>query len=41
MGRIENPALILPLLPPNGTRKLEDSAVELVSSAARLAGKLA
>lgn len=40
MDRIENPNLMEPLLPPSGTRKLEDLAVDLVSCAARLAGKL-
>lgn len=41
MERIENPKLMEPLLPPDGTRRLEDLAVELVACAARLAGKLA
>lgn len=40
MERIEIPALMEPMLPPEGTRVLEDLAVELVSCAARLAGKL-
>ena len=41
MERIEKPALMEPLLPPDGIRQLEDSAVELVACASRLAGKLA
>jgi Fic family protein len=40
MERIEKPELMEPLLPPDGTRRLEDLAVELVSCSARLAGKL-
>lgn len=41
MERIENPALMEPLLPEEGNRILEDLAIELVASAAKLAGKLA
>jgi hypothetical protein len=40
MERLENPRLMEPLLPPEGTRVLEDLAVELASVAAALAGKL-
>jgi Fic family protein len=40
MELLENPNLMEPLLPPEGTRVLEDLAVELVSAAAGLAGKL-
>ena len=40
MERLENPRLMEPLLPPEGTRLLEDLAVELASVAAALAGKL-
>ncbi len=40
MDRIENPDLMEPLLPPDGARRLEDLAVELVSCSAALAGKL-
>ena len=40
MERIDNPRLMDPALPPDGTRRLEDSAVELASVAAGLAGKL-
>jgi hypothetical protein len=38
--RIDNPRLMDPALPPDGTRRLEDSAVELASASAGLAGKL-
>ena len=34
MERIDNPRLMDPALPPDGTRRLEDSAVELASVAA-------
>lgn len=40
MERLENPRLMEPLLPPEGTRVLEDLAIELASVAAALAGKL-
>lgn len=40
MNRLDNPRLMEPLLPPEGTKVLEDLAVELVSAAAGLAGKL-
>lgn len=40
MERLDNPHLMEPMLPPDGTRRLEDLAVELASSAAGLAGKL-
>jgi Fic family protein len=39
MDRIEIPSLMEPLLPPDGTRVLEDLAIELVARAASLAGK--
>jgi Fic family protein len=41
MDIIEKPGLMEPLLPAEGTRSLEDLAVDLVARAARLAGKLA
>ena len=41
MERIEKSNLIEPLLPPDGVRKLEDLAVELVACTSRLACKLA
>lgn len=40
MDRIEIPALMEPLLPPEGTRVLDDLAIELTSAAAGLAGKI-
>ena len=40
MERIEKPELMEPLLPPDGTRRLEDLAVELVARDASLSGKL-
>ena len=40
MERLDNPRLMEPLLPPEGTKVLEDLAVELVSATAGLAGKL-
>lgn len=40
MNRLDNPRFMEPLLPPEGTKVLEDLAVELVSAAAGLAGKL-
>lgn len=40
MERLDNPCLMEPLLPPEGTRALDDLAVELASAAAALAGKL-
>jgi len=40
IDRIEIPFLMEPLLPPEGTRVLEDLAIELTSAAAGLAGKL-
>lgn len=41
MERIEDPILMEPLLPPSGTRELEDLAVELIQHTSKLAGKLA
>lgn len=41
MDCIKIPALMEPLLPPDGVRQLEDLAVDLITHAARLAGKLA
>jgi Fic family protein len=40
MDRIEKPALMEPLLPPDGSRVLEDLAVALVASSAKLAGMM-
>ena len=40
MDRIENPKLMEPCLPPEGTRNLEELGYELVTSALRLTAKL-
>lgn len=41
MERIERPELMEPALPAEGTRKLEDLAVDLIACTSKLAGKLA
>ena len=40
MDLIENPALMDPLLPPDGERNLEDLAFDLLAKASKLAGML-